>query len=99
VSRRSLQRRRLLGAIAALRAFQHMPYRTAQVLINWTGVDSRGLVEVRVTSAMPLSFAQNAWYSFLHRFNDAGYAYTVSFQAPPDPPVSNSPPSITAAHR
>jgi hypothetical protein len=86
VPRRSLQRRRLLRAIAAVRAFQHMPYRTGQVLIDWTGVDRRGLVEVRVTSAMPLSFARSAWYSFLRRFSDAGYAYTVSFQAPPDPP-------------
>jgi hypothetical protein len=97
VPRGSLQHRRLLRAIAALRAFQHMPYRTGQVLINWTGVDSGGLVEVRVTSAMPLSFARSAWLSFLRRFNDAGYAYTVSFQTPPDPPLSNPQPSITAA--
>jgi hypothetical protein len=99
VARGSPQRRRLLHAIAALRAFQHMPYRTGQVLINWTGVDSRGLVEVRVTSSMPLSFARSAWRSFLRRFNDAGYAYTVSFQAPPDPPIGSAQPSITAARR
>ena len=87
-----LERRRLLRAIAALRAFQHMPYRTAHVLINWIGVNSRGLVEVRVTSAMPVSYARRAWQAFLHRFGDAGQAYTVSFQAPPDPPVDRSAP-------
>ena len=92
-----LERRRLLRAIAALRAFQHMPYRTAHVLINWIGVNSRGLVEVRVTSAMPVSYARRAWQAFLHRFDDAGQAYTVSFQAPPDPPVDRSAPSISGS--
>jgi hypothetical protein len=46
---------------------------------------------------MPLSFARSAWASFLRRFNDAGHAYTVSFQAPPDPPVTSPGPPITAA--
>ena len=88
---------RLLRAIAALRAFQHMPYRTAHLLINWTGVDGRGLVEVRVTSAMPVSYARSAWHAFLRRFDDAGNAYRVSFQAPPDPPVNSSAPSISGS--
>ncbi len=93
----SLERQRLVRAIAALRAFQHIPYRTAHVLINWTGVNSRGLVEVRVTSAMPVSYARRAWQAFLYRFDDAGHAYTVSFQAPPDAPVDRSAPSISGS--
>jgi CHAP domain len=93
----SSEHQRLLRAIASLRAFQHMPFRTAQTLIDWTGVDSRGLVEVRVSSAMPLSYARRAWQAFLRRFDDAGRAYVVSFQAPPDPPVDTSPPSISGS--
>ena len=96
-ARASSQHRRLLRAIAALRAFQHMPFRTPQVLIDWTGVDSRGLVDVRVSSTLPMSYAANAWEAFLRRFGDAGHAYAVSFQAPPDPPVSSSPPSISGS--
>jgi len=92
--RKSSEQQRLLRAIAALRAFQHMPYRTAGVFINWTGVDTRGLVRVSVTSQMPMSDAINAWVAFLRRFDDAGHAYTVTFDAPPDPPVDSSPPSI-----
>jgi CHAP domain len=91
------EHQRLVRAIAALRAFQHMPFRTAQVSINWTGLDNRGLVEVRVSTGMPLSYARRAWRAFLGRFDDAGHAYTVSFQAPPDPPVSTSPPSISGS--
>jgi len=86
---------RLLRAIAALRAFQHMPYRMDQALINWTGVNRQGLVEVTVTTAMPVSEAQTVWQAFLHRFDDAGYAYTVSFQAPPDPPLDTAVPSVS----
>jgi hypothetical protein len=89
------EHRRLVRAIAALRAFQHMPFRTSQVLIDWTGVNSRGLVEVQVSSTMPLSYAEGAWQAFLRRFDDAGRAYTVTFQTPPDPPVGSSPPAIS----
>jgi hypothetical protein len=88
----SPEHRRLVRAIAALRAFQHMPFQSGGVLIDWTGVDSQGLVEVQVSSAMPLSSAVLAWQAFLRRFHDAGHAYTVSFQTPPDPPVGGSPP-------
>ena len=93
--RKSSQRQRLLRAIAALRAFQHMPYRTAEVFINWTGVDQRGLVRVSVNTQMPMSYAINAWEAFLRRFDDGGHAYTVTFDAPPDPPAASSPPSIS----
>jgi hypothetical protein len=93
--RKLSEQRRLLRAIAALRAFQHMPYRTADMFINWTGVDTRGLVRVSVTSQMPMSYAINAWEAFLRRFDDAGHAYTVTFDAAPDPPVASSPPSIS----
>ena len=71
-----------------------MPYRTADVFINWTGVDKRGLVQVSVNTQMPMSYAINAWEAFLRRFDDAGHAYTVTFDAPPDPPAASSPPSI-----
>jgi hypothetical protein len=93
----SPEHRRLLRAIAALRAFQHMPFQSGGVLINWTGVDSQGLVEVEVSSAMPLSYAVLAWQAFLRRFHDAGHAYTVSFQTPPDPPVSGSVPPASGS--
>jgi hypothetical protein len=93
--RKSSEQQRLLRAIAALRAFQHMPYRTAAVFINWTGVDKRGLVRVSVTSQMPMSYAINAWEAFLRRFDDAGHAYTVTFHALPDPPADTSAPSIS----
>lgn len=83
--RPSLEMRRLRAAIAALRAFQHMPYRMGQAQITWTGVDTRGLVEVTVTSALPQSYAQGQWQLFLKRFDDAGGAYVVTFDAPPDP--------------
>ncbi len=83
--------------IRSLRAFQHMPYRTAHIRIDWTGVDRRGLVEVRVRTAMPMSYAREAWQRFLHRFHDAGRAYLVTFQAPPDVPVSRIAPSISGA--
>ena len=96
-ARASVQHRRLLRAIAALRAFQHMPFQTPQVLIDWTGVNTSGLVQVRVSSTMPMSYAVGAWEAFLHRFNDAGHAYAVSFETPPDPPVSGSPPSISGS--
>lgn len=92
---KSSEHQRLLRATASLRAFQHMPFQSPQVLINWTGVNSQGLVEVRVSSSMPLSDAVLAWQAFLRRFDDAGHAYAVSFQTPPDPPVSGSPPSIS----
>ena len=91
---KSSEQQRLLRAIAALRAFQHMPYRTAGISINWTGVDTRGLVRVSVDTQMPMSYAINAWEAFLRRFDDAGHAYTVTFDAPPDPPADSSPPSI-----
>jgi CHAP domain len=86
---------RLLRAIAALRAFQHMPYRMDQALINWTGINRQGLVEVTVSTAVPIADAQGVWQAFLHRFDDAGHAYTVSFQAPPDPPLNTAVPSIS----
>jgi CHAP domain len=86
--------RRLLRTIAALRAFQHMPYRFGEAQISWTGVDSRGRVEVNVASAMPVSYARSEWAQFLQNFHDAGNAYTVKFQAPPDPPVNTLPPAI-----
>jgi hypothetical protein len=89
------ERQRLLRAIAALRAFQHMPYRIDQALINFTGVNRQGLVEVSVSTALPMSDAQGAWQAFLHRFDDTGRAYTVSFQAPPDPPLDTAVPSIS----
>jgi len=89
------ERQRLLRAIAALRAFQHMPYRMDQALINWTGVNRQGLVEVTVSTAMPVSDAQGVWQAFLRRFDDAGHAYTVSFQTPPDPPLDTAVPSIS----
>jgi hypothetical protein len=91
----SLERLRLLRAIAALRAFQQMPYRTTNVSINWTGVDSRGLVEVSVSSSLSVSDARSAWQGFLPRFDDAGHAYTVSFQARPDAPVEGSAPPVS----
>jgi hypothetical protein len=91
----SLERLRLLRAIVALRAFQHMPYHTANVSIDWTGVDSRGLVEVSVGSALPAADARRAWQGFLRRFNDAGNAYTVSFQATLDAPVEGSAPPVS----
>jgi hypothetical protein len=84
------EHRRLVRAIAALRGFQHMPFQSGGVLIDWTGVDSQGLVEVQVSSAMPLSSAVLAWQAFLRRFHDAGHAYAVSFQTLPGPPVSVS---------
>jgi CHAP domain len=86
---------RLLRAIAALRAFQHMPYRMDQALINWTGINRQGLVEVTVSTAVPVSAAQGIWQAFLRRFDDAGHAYTVSFEAPPDPPLNTAAPSIS----
>ena len=89
------ERRRLLRAIAALRAFQHMPYRMDQALINWTGVNRQGLVEVTVSTGLPLSDAQGIWQAFLRRFDDDGHAYMVSFQAPPDPPLNTAVPSIS----
>lgn len=90
----SLQQSRLLRTIAALRAFQHMPYRTGQAQINWTAVDSKGLVEVTVASGMPVSYARSQWQQFLQRFNDSGHAYRVTFRAPPDAPVNSLAPSI-----
>jgi len=92
---RATEQQRLVHAIAALRAFQHMPLRTPQLLIDWNGINRLGLVEVEVTSTMPLASARRAWQAFLRRFGDAGHAYTVSFQTPPDPPVSSSAPSIS----
>lgn len=86
---------RLLRAIAALRAFQHMPYRMDQAFINWTGVNRQGLVEVNVSTTMPVSQAQGVWQAFLRRFDDTGHAYTVSFQAPPDPPLDTAVPSVS----
>jgi hypothetical protein len=88
----------LLRTIAALRAFQHMPYRMPHARINWTGVSSQGLVEVRVTTSGSLRTARKAWRRFLHRFGDAGRAYQVSFRAGGrslEVPVSISPPSIS----
>jgi hypothetical protein len=89
------ERQRLLRAIAALRAFQHMPYRMDQALIKWTGVNRQGLVEVTVSTPAPLSDAQSVWQKFLRRFDDTGHAYMVSFQAPPDPPLDTAVPSIS----
>lgn len=89
----------LLKAIAAFRAFQHMPYRMPHARINWTGVSSQGLVEVRVTTRRSLQTARGAWRRFLRRFADAGRAYQVTFQAGVGPsagvPVSAAPPSIS----
>jgi hypothetical protein len=81
--------------IRSLRAFQQMPYRAGHLRIDWTGVDRRGLVEVRVRTTVDMSYAREAWHRFLHRFRDAGHAYVVSFQAPPDVPVNRSRPSIS----
>ena len=72
-----------------------MPYRIGQARINWTVVDSRGRVEVSVASAMPVSYARSEWELFLQRFNDAGHSYSVTFQAPFDPPVESLAPSIS----
>jgi hypothetical protein len=72
-----------------------MPYRIDQALINWTGVNRQGLVDVTVSTALPVSAAQGAWQDFLRRFDDTGQAYTVSFQAAPDPPVDGAVPSIS----
>ena len=95
VRRGPSEEQRLLSAIAALRAFQHMPYRSAGVLINWTAVNRQGQVEVTVTSPQPMSYAVNAWQAFLRRFDDAGHAYVVSFDVPPATPVANSAPTIS----
>jgi hypothetical protein len=81
--------------LRSLRAFQHMPYRTEHVRIDWTGVTRGGLVEVRVSSTMHIAWAREAWLRFLHRFHDAGHAYAVTFKAPPDIPVNRSAPSIS----
>ena len=81
--------------LRSLRAFQHMPYRTAHVRIDWTGVTRSGLIEVRVSSRLRISYARQAWLGFLHRFHDAGHAYVVTFQAPSDIPVNRSGPSIS----
>jgi len=70
--------------LRSLRAFQHMPYRTARVRIDWTGVTRAGLIEVQVSSKLDSSFAREAWLGFLHRFHDAGHAYVVAFRASPD---------------
>jgi CHAP domain len=91
---------RLDRAIASLRAFQHMPYRMPNANINWTGVNPNGNVAVRVTSARSLQAASAAWLRFLHRFEDAGHAYQVTFQvagssAVVNVPVAASPPSIS----
>ena len=72
-----------------------MPYRMDQALINWTGVNRQGLVEVTVSTAMAVSDAQGVWQAFLRRFDDAGHAYVVSFQAPPGPPLDTAVPSIS----
>jgi hypothetical protein len=93
--RKLTERQRLLRAIAALRAFQHMPYRMDQALINWTGINRQGLVEVTVSTTMPVSDAEAVWQAFLRRFQDTGQAYAVSFQAPPDPPLDTAVPSIS----
>ena len=89
------ERQRLLRAIFALRAFQHMPYRMDQALINWSGVNRQGLVEVTVSTALPVSDAEGVWQAFLRRFEDAGQAYTVFYRAPPDPPLDTAVPSIS----
>jgi hypothetical protein len=81
--------------LRSLRAFQHMPYRTPHVRIDWTGVTRGGLIEVRVSSTMHVASARQAWVRFLHRFHDAGHAYVVTVRAPPDIPVSRSAPSIS----
>jgi len=70
---------RLRKTLRSLRAFQHMPYRTAGVTIGWTGVDSLGEVNVAVISNGPLASAQAAWQSFLGRWGDPGVAYAVSY--------------------
>lgn len=92
----------LTRAIASLRAFQHMPYQMPNAKINWTAVNPNGKVAVRVTSAKSLQAASAAWLRFLHRFDDAGRAYQVTFQATGTPPIANvpvaaAPPSITGA--
>jgi hypothetical protein len=89
------ERQRLLRAIAALRAFQHMPYRTDQALINWTGVNPQGRVEVTVSTTLPVSDAEAVWQAFLRRFDDRGQAYTVTFQTPPGPPLDTAVPTIS----
>lgn len=81
--------------LRSLRAFQHMPYRTPQVRIDWTGVTRAGLVEVRVRSRLRPSSAREAWLRFLHRYHDAGHAYDVTFNAGPDVPINRSMPSIS----
>lgn len=87
--------RRQRRTIRSLRAFQHMPYSAGNVRVDWTGVDRRGLVEVRVRSAMHMSRAREAWQAFLRRFHDSGRAYVVTVHAPPDAPVDRHPPSIS----
>jgi hypothetical protein len=86
---------RLESTIRALSAFQHMPFHSADLNLNWTGVNRAGKVDVTVRAPLTMPYAELAWQRFLHRFNDSGGAYVASFQTYSGPPVAFSPPSIS----
>jgi hypothetical protein len=73
--------RRLRSTIRSLRAFQHMPYRSPGVTIDWGAVNSFGQIEVTVTSSDSPASGQAAWQSFLARWQDPGRAYVVTYLA------------------
>ena len=86
---------RLLATIRALGAFQHMPFHTSYLQIDWTGLDRLGRVRVSVDARLSPAYAGLAWQRFLHRFGDPGTAYVVSYRSGSGVPVAFSPPSIT----
>jgi hypothetical protein len=86
---------RLVSTIQALSAFQHMPFHSTLLHVDWTGLDRLGQVKVRVDAPLTMSYVALAWQRFLRRFHDPGSAYVVSFHAHPGAPVAFSVPSIS----
>jgi hypothetical protein len=77
--RGSAPARRAAHALRLHRALQHVPYRSAGVVINLVG--ARGQTAVLRVSAATIRVARRGWHHFLRRYRDSGKAYLPIFDA------------------
>ncbi|MET0557614.1 MAG: hypothetical protein ABW065_02930, partial [Solirubrobacterales bacterium] len=70
--------RRAARALASHRAFQHVPYRSDELVVELVG--ARGHRAVLRVSAATVQAARAGWRRFLRRYRDAGRAYIAIFR-------------------
>lgn len=75
-------RRRVARGLASRPALQRLPFEGRHLTIELLEPTTDGLVELRVTSDLPLPQARRAYRRFLASAGDSGRAYRPSFRSP-----------------